>query len=361
MMIIKKNFFLLAFSILFSLFITEIYLKFIYFNKADFKQINSQARYMLFEEGDVFKPYTNFFKYHSNKKILSEVFYKINDDFIKEYSYEIITNNFGLVQNNNISREKDSILFLGDSFTEGQGYSAWINKFGGQFKMYQIINGGLLGTGPKQFEYLENHISKNFKISKVIVLYLGDDLRRSILNFNKKNIVCLSNFEKCEGDENFYGFPLRINEPTQFLEKLEKFRTKHFKKEITFKTVRRDVKSFFLELYIIKVPKNFLKNRFYKSKNEKILNNLSAFSNLIDKYNDNIIFIQLRQKEEILYGKRYETIFAEEFIKKKTNNHFVCNFNNKLSNFYKIDGHPNKKGYQALYECVSNIMHLNLE
>ena len=73
------------------------------------------------------------------------------------------------------------------------------------------------------------------------------------------------------------------------------------------------------------------------------------------------MFIQLKQKEEILYGKRYETIYAEEFIKNKTSNHFDCNFNNELSNFYKIDGHPNKKGYQALYECVSNIMHLNLE
>ena len=49
------------------------------------------------------------------------------------------------------------------------------------------------------------------------------------------------------------------------------------------------------------------------------------------------MFIQLKQKEEILYGKRYETIYAEEFIKNKTNNHFDCNFNNELSNFYKID------------------------
>ena len=35
-----------------------------------------------------------------------------------------------------------------------------------------------LGTGPKQFEYLENHISENFKISKVIVLYLGDRFKK---------------------------------------------------------------------------------------------------------------------------------------------------------------------------------------
>ena len=51
----------------------------------------------------------NFFKYHSNKNTFK--FFIKYDDFVKEYSYEIITNNFGLVQNNNISK-KNSILFL---------------------------------------------------------------------------------------------------------------------------------------------------------------------------------------------------------------------------------------------------------
>ena len=155
-------------------------------NKNNFNQIKATARYMIFEEGNVFKPYNNFFKYHSNKQILSEVFYKVDDEFIKEYSYEIVTNNFGLVQSNNINKNQASILFLGDSFIEGQGEYAWINHFEGKFKNFQLINGGILGTGPKQFLNLEKHISKEYLISKVLFFYLGDDLKRAPFNISKK-------------------------------------------------------------------------------------------------------------------------------------------------------------------------------
>lgn len=356
----KKNLILFLVSFFFSLLIIEIFLQIIYFNKNSFKQTKAVDRYMIFEQGNVFKPYTNFFKYHPNKKILSEVFYKIDDKFIKEYSYEIITNNFGLVQESNISKNKKSILFLGDSFTEGQGASAWINYFGGKYKDFQLINGGILGTGPEQFKNLENHISDNFEVSKVVVLYLGDDLRRSVFNINQKTIECLSNYQNCIGDENFYGYPIRNSDPTDFLFKLEKFRIGYFKEKDSLKSLRRGIKNFFSQLYIIKIPRNLLKNKFYSSKNEKIILNLSAIDGLIKKYKDNIFFIQLNQREEIIYEKKYETIYAEKFIKNRTNNHFYCDFNNDISNFYKVDGHPNKKGYRSLYECVLNIMESNI-
>ena len=356
----KKNLILFLFSFFFSLLITEIFLQFIYFNNNTFKRIAATDRYMIFEEGDIFKPYKNFFKYHSNKIILSEVFYKIDEDFLKEYSYEIVTNNFGLVQKNDIYKDKKSILFLGDSFTEGQGFNAWINFFNGKFKDFQLINGGILGTGPKQFQNLEEHISKNYEISKVIFLYLGDDLRRVPYNINQNTIDCLSDNKNCQGDESFYGFPIRDSDPTKFLKKLEKYRINYFKKDNSLKSLRRSIKNFASELYIIKIPKNYFKNKFYNSTNEKIIQNFSSIEYLIDKYNNDIIFIQLKQREEILYEKKYETIYAEKFIKEKSNNHFYCDFNNDISNFYKIDGHPNEKGYKSLYECVLNIMKSNI-
>jgi len=359
-MIFKKNLILFIFSFIFGLLITELFLKYIYFNKNNFNQIKANARYMIFEEGNVFKPYNNFFKYHSNKQILSEVFYKVDDEFIKEYSYEIVTNNFGLVQSNNINKNQASILFLGDSFIEGQGEYAWINYFEGKFKNFQLINGGILGTGPKQFLNLEKHISKEYLISKVLFFYLGDVLRRAPFNISKKTTECLSNTKKCEGDENFYGFPIRNENPEEFLIKLENYRLNYIPEIDKFKLIRRNLKNFFLELYIIKIPKNFLKNNFYKSNNVKIMENFKAIDDLIHKYNDDIIFVQLKQKDEILHGKSYETNYAEKFIKERTEKHFVCNFNNDISNFYKIDGHPNAKGYKSLYDCVLNIMETNL-
>ena len=86
------------------------------------------------------------------------------------YKYDININNLGLVQDQDLQKDIPSILFLGDSFTEGQGGDgSWINFFGGNYNNYQIINGGLLGTGFQQFELLNSYLS-NHNIKKVFVL-----------------------------------------------------------------------------------------------------------------------------------------------------------------------------------------------
>ena len=103
----KKNVFLSFISIVLTLFLIEIVLSFFIKNQ----DINFQ-RYLLYDEGKVFKNINDkIFKFHPNKEILTENFYRINDIFFKESSYILKTNNFGLVQSNNIDKEIPSILF----------------------------------------------------------------------------------------------------------------------------------------------------------------------------------------------------------------------------------------------------------
>ena len=151
---IKIKIIIMSVSILLSLFFLEFFL--IFWNKNKQKDVNISAenRYMLFQEGEVFKNQNKIFKYHSKKKILAKTYYKKASKFIEEYSYYIKTNNFGLVQENDLATEKESILFLGDSYLESVGAYGWVNKFDGNYKNYQIINGGILGVGPQQFELL---------------------------------------------------------------------------------------------------------------------------------------------------------------------------------------------------------------
>ena len=68
----------------------------------------------------------------------------------------------------------------------------------------------------------------------------------------------------------------------------------------------------------------------------------------------------MTNKNEIIFGKEYDTFFAENFIKKKSKNHFVCNFDKKIKNFHKIDMHPNSDGYEFLFNCVKDILKNNL-
>ena len=106
------------------------------------------------------------------------------DDHSTDETFNLVnnyikTNNLGLVQDNHINFENESVLFLGDSFTEGQGSEAWINKFNGKFNAYQVVNGGILGTGPEHFYNLENYLSN----SKIRELYS--------MEYNRKLIICL--------------------------------------------------------------------------------------------------------------------------------------------------------------------------
>jgi len=354
----KENLILIFSSTFIILFFIEVAFQFLIYKDVENKNFWHE-RYMLFEEGDVFQNVGNFFKYYPNKKILSETFYRTDGKFIKEYSYDIITNNFGLVQNTDIKKGIDSILFLGDSFVEGQGANAWINYYKGKYKGYQIINGGIIGTGPLQFKLMENHISNKFDVKKVIFFYIGDDIRRTIFNIPSQTIKCLKNSLSCRGDENLYGFPLRNTEPDRFLKKLAQYRDSQIE-EKNFKYYRRTVRKKLLDLYVIKIPLNFLRRNFYSSKNEKIIKNFEVINDLHAKYKNNIYFIQIKQKNEILSYKSYESNYTEKYIKKITNNHFSCNFENNINNFHKIDVHPNLKGYRSLYNCTKKIMDENI-
>jgi len=356
----KANYLLVLASFLLALIVTELLLK-NYYKKYSDKYWTQ--RYNVFQEGKVFQNIENFFKYFPNKSILLETYYHVDDIFVKEFSHTIKTNNFGLVQENDIQKNKASILFLGDSIGEGHGAFSWINKFNGSFKDLQVINGGILGTGPEQFQLIENHISKKFDVKKVVVMYIGDDLRRGIWNMPENTIKCLNNHQVCKGDENFYGFPFGEKPVIPFLTNLQKYRNEKVKNDKnlnSIKKIRRKIRFFLKDLYIFKLPEGILKKKFYKSKNKEIINSFKALNKLFDRYQKNIIFIRIMTKAETINRKSgYESVYTEDYIKKFTDKHFICDFDGDSKSFYKHDPHPNSFGYNKLYKCVKEIISKN--
>lgn len=354
----KKNLLLTLTSIFLSLFLIEIFFQIIFNYKEKYKYREAEARYMLFyeQEGKVFDVQDNFFKYAPNKTIHAETFFELNNNFNKEYSYSFNTNNFGLVQNNDLENTKKSILLLGASFVEGQGAEPWVNSLKLSQQEFQIINGGILGTGPQQMESLEKHISNNYKINKLLFFYLGGEFRRDPYSIPSNTVKCLKNYLQCEGNENFYGFPFKEKNPHEFLLFLENYRINSFKNIDKFKYYRRLIRKKISNLYIIHIPTNFLKNLFYKTKNKKIIKNINSVNRLIEKYNKDIYFVQLNTKHQIGFGKTYETLFVEDFLSKKNVKHFYCDFDNDINNFHPNDGHPNKFGYTSLKNCVQKII-----
>tara|TARA_B100001057_G_scaffold498091_1_gene604065 strand:- start:1001 stop:2086 length:1086 start_codon:yes stop_codon:yes gene_type:complete len=353
----KKIKFLLLFSSLaLAIFIAEIFCSIIFASKFDKNNFTQEPGYMLYEQGDVFINADKVVKYHPNKKILTKAFVYVDNNFKEAYSYEIETNNFGLVQKNDLQKDVPSILILGDSFTEGQGEAAWVNKFGGIFKEYQIIGGGILATGPQQFAFMEEHVSTKYDIDKILFLYIGHDIRRSPFMISKQQFSCLKNYKDCEGNEIFFGFPLKSKKPDNFLNNLRDNRIENFENLSFKKRTKIKIKNFFSQSYVLNFTISFLKEKFYKSKNIKIKKNLAAMKKLNDKYGDNIYFVNLKTFHEVLYQNEYETNFAEKYIKNITNNYYTCDFENNLDFFDPLHGHPNKEGYDYLFNCIFKIM-----
>ena len=89
----------------------------------------------------------------------------------------------------------------------------------------------------------------------------------------------------------------------------------------------------------------------------KLTRNFNSIDNLINIYGKDIYFVNLKMKSEIIaMNKSYETFYAKNYILKRTNNYFECNFDNDLNFFHEYDGHPNQKGYESLYKCILDIL-----
>ena len=351
-----KKILLIFCSIFIGLLIIEFSLKFIGLKKADIYLWNK--RYMFFSNNgeDVFYNKKNIFTYKPNSYISSKTYYDINNKFIKEYDYSFSTNNYGLVQSKNIKQDIQSTIFLGDSFTEGQGAEPWFNSLDFNiFKNEQVINGGLMGTGFIQWKILlDKLIEDNFKINEVYVIFISSDFIRGVWNFSNIESLCLKNYTLCDGNEGFYGLPNNDKKTLEFLIKVKNTR----EKDNNFSTASY-LKKNFKEIRNLSRVARYKLRILRKKKNNKMIENEIAIKSMINLYESNIVFFHLPEKVEIYNNKKtLNGIMVENFIKKNTKEYYdlslVCDFN--LTDYHKYDGHFNSKGYQKLSRCIQKII-----
>lgn len=354
-MSIVKKYLVYFFIIFFIIICLELLLR-IYSNFSNVKFINDNRYSQIFKvynQGKIFKSYKNFFLYEKNldqKRYLNFYFDKKNSVLKKIWDYKFSTNNYGLVQKFDLNKEKKSLLFLGDSFTEGQGAEPWINDLGESYKGLQIINGGIQGTGFKQFENLENYFSNIFKIQKTVVIFISSDLRRGIVQAN--NNKCLKNFSKCSNRNYLLGIPDDINFD------IESFVLKNIKIKSETNLIKK-MKYLIRDMYLYNYMRTIINT--FRLKNDKTIKvNLNAILSLKSKYEKDIIFIRINDPNEIMFKKiSYETRLINNFFKKNNIKYHFCDMNNDLELFHKFDYHPNQLGYRNLRECVLTILNAN--
>ena len=91
--------------------------------------------------------------------------------------------------------------------------------------------------------------------------------------------------------------------------------------------------------------------------NDVIKINLASIKNFKKKYNEEIIFIRIKDAGEIMFKRdSYETKVINQFFEENRIKGYFCDMNNDLSMFHEYDLHPNKKGYEFIQNCVLKIL-----
>src|SRR5262245_43256994 len=169
-----------------------------------FPPLYNWDRRIIFLDGpdSIFRNLDDVFTYVPNSNIFNRTIYFSESSYSTEFAYEFKTNNFGLIQDNDLVRGNKSVLLLGDSFTEGAGAEQWFRPSAPQIEQlnYQPINGGLAGTGFLDWWRLEQVLSANeVVLAKVVVIFISGDVDRGKWIFSKAQLDCLRSVNLCDG------------------------------------------------------------------------------------------------------------------------------------------------------------------
>ena len=314
-------------------------------------------RIIFFEGRDtIFENHQDIFTYIPHDEIRNLTGFFSDDEFIVEYDYHFRTNNFGLVQDADIVPERESLLLLGDSFTEGQGAEPWfrlvspeIDKLG-----YQAINGGLLATGFEQWLRLDRYLAdQHVRIRKLVVIFISHDYHRLVTHFPSVVLQCLSALSACRVEDSyFYRMPPR----EELASWVAKIRTARGPWMIWLKARAAALLPASFHVYKhFKESVGFGGVDFTRAEQES----RAAIAELIRLYGpENVAFIHLPQKEEVGYGPNNLGLRARRAIEAAGGKLFdgfkLCQLTG--TDYYVNDDHPNKDGYTKIAACAANVI-----
>jgi len=308
-----------------------------------------EDRLMFFSGGNTFENFEGGFKYAPNRRIGSETYYINADDRSKldlEYKYTFHTNNLGLVQTTDAVPDKPAILILGDSYVDGQGASPWFYKLEARVaeaqSVYQILNGGILGTGIEQFKNLYEHLQNKVPIKKAIIVFISNDWIRPVWQMPPRTLKCLADWQACTGDEDFYGLPAAAEARKGQIRKIADYRLSGPK------PLKQRLRPFALVRFVWNATSAILHG-------DQVARNKAAAADLVKAFGrNNTLFIHLPQKDELLTGISPLGVRVQEYLHgedyRLVDGFQQCNL--MIADFHLNDGHPTAVGYDKVRICI---------
>ncbi len=321
------------------------------------KNLDLQGHRVVFFDGSgsIFRNQGDIFTYipHNDVRNLTAFFF--DNELRIEYDYHLRTNNLGLVQDVDTIAERESLLLLGDSFTEGQGAEPWFRVVSPEIAKlgYQAVNGGLMGTGFRQWLKLEEHLAaNNIRIRKVIILFISFDFNRAVWNFKRGDFQCLSALTLCRLEESlFYRLPPQ-EELSSWIAKIRASRATRASRAPTSK------RGWLAARAAEWLPASHRVYMYFRS-GQMEQQSGSAITELI-RINgaDNVAFLHLPQKDELDHGPNDLGLKARHSIQQAGGRLFdgfkLCRL--KASDYYPNDEHPNRAGYAKIASCATDVI-----
>jgi hypothetical protein len=290
----------------------------------------NRSQWVMYLEGrgTIFQNHGDIFTYLPNEEVRNVNGFLFDGNLKVEYDYRFRTNNLGLVQDTDVLPGRESLLLLGDSFTEGQGAEPWFRLISPEIVKlgFQPVNGGLMGTGFEQWLKLDRYLEANdIQIRKVVVLFISDDYRRPVFNITPSMLRCLSSLPSRHSQECFRSrFEARVESLLP----------------VTY--------------HILQYLKAQLENLTSKTPQRS----REAIAELIKLYDpQNIAFVHLPERDEIdgpdklgLQARRS----IQEAGGKLYDGFQLCHLT--PLDYQLNDGHPNRLGYAKIASCVNDVI-----
>lgn len=368
-----KNLFLTFISTLVLLALAEVGVRMILGHPLETSGFNQ--RVMLFEATPNFKNENEIFKYHSNSEFRSATFY-VNPDqnkAVKEYDLVMKTNNLGLIQLNDIKPGALVDAFIGDSFTEGQGATPWFYQLEKERnELTQVINAGIIGTGPLQWLVLINHLQDKYGLEyrKPTVILIAQDISRPVWNFAEHYIICLNTGVCKKRTHPWYGYNFDGASEAD----VEKFAVEKYlsvnsltapKSEpvssdyVVHKLIQKSAFAFYVHAIFNEfiITRNTSKDGDSGRFNSLESKNLNAIKDLVNigTVQGKILLIpEKREAKTFSVQLEPNTQKILDWFSENNLTFDICS-SLRTKDFHINDGHPNEMGYIKIKRCVEKL------
>lgn len=284
---------------------------------------------------------------------------------VVEFDYYLQTNNLGLIDTQNTEKNIASLLFVGDSFTAGEGAEPWVSTMRAEIDELKLqpINGGVIGAGFGNFAKLARFLSaQGINIRKVLVIFISDDYVRPIRQMPEKTLNCMDDFAECDGSDVMYPVPF-AGDLTTRLEKIRERMLAHAERrpQTASETIRNRIKwllpaTSFVYAYVKGCAEKGCLTSYIKACwTRACSDSVAGIDEILNRYGRrNVLFVHLPEKQELERGPNWIGRLAREAIDHAHGMLFdgfrECHLT--MDDYYVIDGHPNRNGYEKIASCV---------